>query len=187
MRLIKLLPVLFLYLLGLVYLSLPQPAVPVVIDGLRSQETGDTDQNPDQSAYFTQKERQQVLSEIQSDYALSFQGITLPSFRLNYRPEESQTLVREQIQSYYLEEVIHPMREALFINGWEPENSPIYASIPQEKKPRIQINGQFYLSKVTIRPVFSSLWARLFVWTLIFPASYLVFLSIKKTYNLLYE
>jgi len=187
MKLIKLLPVFFLYLLGLVYLSLPQPAVPVVIDGLRSQEPGDTDQNPDQSAYFTQKERRVVLSEIQSDYSLNFQGITLPSFRLNYRPEESQTLVREQIQSYYLEEIVHPLREALFVNGWEPENSPIYASISQEKKPRIQINGQFYLSKVILKPVFSSLWARLFVWTLIFPVSYLVILSLKKTYLLYHD
>lgn len=187
MKLIKLLPVFCLYLLGLIYLSFPQPEVPIVIDGLRSQEPGDTHQNLDQSAYFTQKERQQVLSEIQSDYVLNFQGIKFPSFRLNYRPEEAQTLVREQIQSYYLEEIIHPLRESLFVNGWEPQNSPIYADIPEEKKPRIQIEGQFYRSKVILKPIFSPLWARLFVWTLIFPSIYLVFLSFKKTYNLFYD
>lgn len=184
MKLTKLLPVFCLYLLGLIYLSFPQPEVPVVIDGLRSQEPGDSYQNLDQSAYFTQKERQQVLSEIQSAYTLNFQGVNFPSFRLNYRPEEAQTLVREQIQTYYLEEIIHPLRESIFVNGWEPQNSPIYAHIPEEKKPRIQINGQFYHSKVILKPVFSSLWGRLLVWTLIFPSIYLVSLSIKKTYNI---
>ena len=187
MKLVKLFLVFCLYLVGLVYLSLPQPTVPVVIDGLRSQEPGDTYQNPEQSAYFTQKERQQVLSEIESDFSLSFQGLKIPSFRLNYRPEEVQTLVREQIKSYYLEETIHPLRESIFVNGWEPQNSPIYSNIPEEKDPFIQIDGQFYRSKITIKPVFSSLFSRILIWTMIFPASYLVFLSIKKTYNLLYE
>jgi len=187
MKLIKLFPILCLYLIGIVYLSLPQPTVPVVVDGLLSQEPGDSYQNLDQTAYFTQKERHQLLSEVQSDYSLNFQGIKIPSFRLNYRPEEAQTLVREQIQSYYLEEIIHPLRESIFVNGWEPQNSPIYSHIPEEKRPRIKIDGQFYRSKVILKPVFSSLFSRILVWTLIFPASYLVFFSIKKTYNLLHE
>jgi len=178
------LPLLAVYLLGLAYLSLPQPSVPVLSDATRSQEPGDTIQNPDQSAYFTQQERQQVLSQIQSDYALSFRGLTLPSFRLNYRPEEAQTLVREQIDTYYLEEIVHPFRESLFVNGWEPQNSPIYADYPEDKKPRIQIDDIFYRSKVTLKPLFSPLWARLLVWTLIFPSVYLVYLSLKKTYHL---
>lgn len=187
MKLIKFLPLLFLYISGLVYLSLPQPEVPIVVDGLRSQEPGDTYQNPDQSAYFTQKERHQILSDLQSTYSLNFWGTILPSFRLNYRPEEAHTLIREQIQSYYLEEIIHPLRESLFVNGWEPQNSPIYADIPEEKKPLIQINGQFYRSKIILKPVFSSLWSRIFVWNLIFPASYLTLLSLRKTYTLIHD
>lgn len=187
MKLVKFFPILCIYLIGLVYLSLPQPSVPVVIDGLRSQEPGDTYQNPEQSAYFTQKERQQILPEIQSGFSLNFQGLKIPSFRLNYRPEEAQALVREQIQSYYLEEIIHPLRESVFVNGWEPQNSPIYSHIPEEKKPRIQIDGQFYRSKIIIKPIFSSLLSRILVWTMIFPATYLVFVSIKKSYNLIHE
>lgn len=187
MKLIKLIPCLFLYLLGLFYLSLPQPSVPVLSQAVRSQEPGDTYQHPDQSAYFTQQERKDVLNLIEEDYRLDFKGINLPSFRLNYRPEEVHTLVREQIQSYYLEEIIHPFRESLFVNGWEPQNSPIYNDIPEDKKPLIQIDGIFYRSKVTLKPVFSPLWARVLVWTLIFPLTYLVYFSLKKSYHHLYD
>jgi len=187
MKLIKLFPILCLYLIGLVYLSLPQPSVPVVIDGLRSQEAGDTWQHLDQSAYYTQKERKQVLSELESDFSLKSYNPFPLSFRLNYRPEETTLFVREQVPSYYLEEIIHPFRESLFVNGWEPQNSPLYVDLSQENKPLIQIDGVFYRSKITLKPVFSSLFSRVLVWTLIFPASYLVFFSIKKTYNLLHE
>lgn len=174
------LPALLIYLLGLVYLILPSPATPDLTNSVRSTEPGDTWQNPTQKAFFTQKDRGQVLFELQS--AFSLQGFPLKGYRLNYPPEEAFTLVRDQLPSYYLEEIVHPLRESLFINGWEPQNSPKYSYLPAEDRPGIVIDGVTYQSKVTINPAYSPLWARLFVWTMIFPASYLVYLSVRKSF-----
>lgn len=164
------------YLLGFLYLALPNPIYPDLSSSARSDEPGDTWQHPDQKAFFTQKNRQQVLKELQDSFSLR-----LPSFRLNYRPEETGEFVREQIDSYYLEEIIHPLRESLFVNGWEPQNSPYWRSVPSDKRPRIQINNVYYNAKITLKPVYSSLWGRLLVWTLIFPAGFLVIQSFKKS------
>jgi hypothetical protein len=39
--------------------------------------------------------------------------------RLNYPPEDAQTLIRDQTKATYLEEIVHPMRESLFVAGNE--------------------------------------------------------------------
>ena len=167
------------YLLGAIYLFLPNPIYPDLSSSSRSDEPGDTWQNPDQKAFFTDKNRQEVLQELQRSFSLSH----LPSFRLNYRPEEAAQFVREQIDSYYLEEIIHPLRESLFVNGWEPQNSPYWKSVGAGKRPPIQIYGIYYRSKVTLKPTYSSAWARILVWSLIFPACYFVSKSLKKTFS----
>ena len=43
--------------------------------------------------------------------------------RLNYPPEDAQTLIRDQTQATFLEEIVHPMRESLFIAGNETGSS----------------------------------------------------------------
>ena len=166
------------YLLGSAYLLLPNPVYPDVSSATRSNEPGDTWQNPDQKAFFTNKTRQEVLQEMQNSFSLA----SIPSFRLNYRPEESGQFIREQIDSYYLEEIVHPLRESLFVNGWEPQNSPYWRSVEPDKRPAIQIDGVFYRSKIILKPVYSSPISRIFVWTLIFPLSYLCFKSLKKSF-----
>ncbi len=174
------LPIFLVYLLGIFYLIQPTPQTPDLYDSKRSDEPGDTWQNPDQKAFFTQKDRQNVLSELQSKFSINLGSFTIPSFRLNYRPEEAQELVRDQIFSYYLEEVVHPLRESLFINGWEPQNSPMFASKPEKERDRVIIDGIVYRAKVTIKPTFSSVVPRIFVWTMIFPLSWLVYKSTKN-------
>jgi hypothetical protein len=171
------------YLLGVTYLLLPNPQYPDLPSSTLSDEPGDTWQNPDQKAFFTDLERSEVLKSLEESFKLPFLGRLTPSFRLNYRPEESTHFIREQIESYYLEEVIHPFRESLFINGWEPQNAPKWQHIEPDKRPRIQIDKVHYLSKVTLRPVFSPPWARVLVWTFIFPVSYLVIHSLKKSFS----
>lgn len=167
-----------IYLLGLVYLTLPSPAYPDLTDAIRSNEPGDTWQHPDQKGYYTNLTRTEVLGQLQAKFTIKFLGITIPSFRLNYRPEEAYTLVRDQLNSYYLEEIVYPFRESLFVNGWEPTHSPRFVGM---KTPDLSINGVPYLSKVTLKPTNSNVYMRVVIWTLIFPASYLVFVSLKKS------
>jgi len=177
---IQYLAVLIIYLLGVIYLALPSPSYPDLSSSARSEEPGDTWQHPDQKGYYSNLTRQQVLSELQSKFTLKFMSLVIPSYRLNYRPEEAFSLVRDQLQSYYLEEIIYPLRESLFVNGWEPKKSPKFANSPLPPNTDLSWRGVPYDAKITLRPVNSSVWSRLLIWSLIFPATYLVFNSYKK-------
>jgi len=172
---------LILYILGAVYLMSPTPQVPDLDGGVRSDEPGDTWQNPDQKAFYTNRVRGEVIPEMQEKYSSSIFGITIPTYRLNYRPEESYQYVRDQVKSYYLEEIIYPFKESLFVNGWEPTNSPEFRHLEDKNKPRVTFKTITYLSKITLVPVNSSVWARLLVWALVFPAGYLTCLSLKRS------
>lgn len=173
----------FTYIFGLIYLSLPAPELVPLPNSLRSTEPGDTWQNPDQSAYYTDLDREQALSHYQSTFALNFAGYKLPSYLLNYPPEESSTYVREQLLTYYLEEINHPLRESLFVAGWNPRLSPIsdYLFDTQFDRWALFVDGQEYQSKVTIKPVYSPVWSRYLIWTSIFPLGFLVSKEFKQS------
>lgn len=180
---IKWIFVFLIYFVGVVYLLLPSPTVPELSDSARSDEPGDTWQHPEQSAYYTNKTRQEVLIEIQDKYQLRFFGLAIPSYRLNYRVEEVSELVRDQIKSNYFEEIVYPFRDSLFVVGWEPKNSPMYKNTLPEDIPVMYFKDVPYDAKITLKPNSSSPLARIVVWTLIFPTTYLVFMSLKKNLN----
>ncbi len=173
--------ILFVYLLGIVYLLPATPPTPDLIPSTRSTEEGDTIQHPDQRGFYTNLVRKEALEQMQFKFAFSVLGQKVPSFRLNYRTEEAFEMVRDQLQSSYLEEIVYPLRDSLFVNGWEPLNAPVYANLQREDVPKLFFEKVPYYGKVTIKPVTSMLWARLLVWTLIFPSAYLVYFSFKKT------
>src|SRR3990170_2036914 len=107
----------------LLYLALPTPDFPLPPEGaLQSQEPADTETLL-RRAYFTNLTRQEVLDHYQEQFdSSSFLNIPVPTFRLNYPPEEAQTIIRDQTRSKFLEEIVHPMRESMFINGFEPKD-----------------------------------------------------------------
>lgn len=170
-----------IYLLGVTYLVLPTPHTPNLSSAVRSDEAGDTWQHPDQKGFYTNMTRGEVLEEMQNKFALTLNGFTIPSYRLNYRPEESFQFVRDQVSSNYLEEIVYPMKDSLFVNGYEPKNAPVNRNIDPAYLPGILYKNTYYLSKVTLRPVTSSIPSRILIWTLIFPAAYLVVKSLEKT------
>lgn len=170
-----------IFLVGCVYLLIPSPTTPDLDNAVRSDEEGDTWQHPDQKGFYSNQLRSIVIPEMQSKFSISLFGVTIPSLKLNYRPEDTKEFVREQTPSYYLEEIVYPFRESLFVNGWEPTNSPIYSHLPDESVPNIIFKQTVYLSKVTLRPVFSPVWARILVWALVFPATYLTYLSLHRS------
>ena len=183
MRLKYCLPLALIYFLGIVYLSLPSPVVPDLAPATRSNESGDTWQHPDQKGFYTNLVRSEVIPQMQSKFTVKLFNLVLPSYRLNYRPEESFEFVRDQTPSYYLEEIVYPFRESLFVNGWEPTNSPTIKEIPGIEKPKLIHEGVVYLSKITLRPVYSAPWARMLIWTLVFPSAYLAIFSLRKSIN----
>ncbi len=177
----KIIVTVVIYLVGFFYMFTPAPNVPDLSNSTRSDESGDTWQHPDQKAFYTNMTRSQVISEIQTKFSNSTLGSLFSSYRLNYPPEESYSLVRDQVPASYLEEIVYPMHSSLFVNGWEPQNAPAYSQLPPESKPKAMYKNNNYLSKVTLRPVYSHIWSRLLIWTLAMPTAYLAFRSFKHS------
>ncbi|MCH7641117.1 hypothetical protein IID22_02900 [Patescibacteria group bacterium] len=136
------------------YLLLPNAEFPSPpSDSLQSFEPADTE-SPLRRAYFTDLAREEVMVHYENQFKSSvFMSINLPTYRLNYPPEEAQTLIRDQTQSTFLEEIVHPLRESLYVNGFEPKEDKD-AIIREEKEWR---------QKITVRLVPSSLISRLVV------------------------
>lgn len=151
----------FYFLFGLaslLYLALPSPSFPLPpADSVQSFEPGDSEATDERRAYFTNYTRQEVLEHYQKQ--LSF----LPTYRLNYPPEESQILIRDQTRSTFLEEIVHPLRESVYVNGFEPK----------DPKDDVWYKGIDYRQKITIRYVTSSSIVRFGVWTLIMTSIWL--------------
>ena len=130
----------------LVYLIKPSPSFPAPPPGsFQSMEDADTE-TPLRRAYFTNYTREQVIAHYKNQFKLRF-----GTLELNYPPEDAQTLIRDQTRSRYLEELVHPFRESVYINGF----------IPQVAKDDIWYKGVHYEEKITIRYVPSNLILRM--------------------------
>src|SRR5689334_6149646 len=126
----------------LAYLALPTPQFPSDLpNSAQSHEPADTE-TPFRRAYFTDLTRDQVLSFYQSQLSDSlFSSLSFLTYRLNYPPEEAYTIIRDQTRSTFLEEVVHPFRESLFVNGFEPK----------VEKDAINIDGKHWRQKITVK------------------------------------
>lgn len=145
---------LFLYFfisLFLIYLLLPSPPEPPPLpQSLKSTEPGDTVEIPGLSAYYTDLSRQEVLDFYQKNFSRSsFLGTPFPTYRLNHPPEYARTTIRSTLQSSYYEEIVHPLRESLYVNGYEWQNDP-FTKPEQREKNKPVIGGREFKSKVTI-------------------------------------
>lgn len=139
------------------YLSFPARGFPNPPPGsLQSFEPADTE-SPNRRAYFTNFTRTEILSYYR-------QNFNVRALRLNYPHEEAQTLIRDQTQSSWLEELYLPMRDSYLINGWYPTK-------PTEQ---ININRVHYLNKITVRYIPSHAISRLTVLLLACISSYLL-------------
>lgn len=124
------------------YLLIPNPKFPAPLDdALQSNEPGDTETNF-RRAYFTDYSREEVMNHYKNEFRYN-DSIFKSSIQisLNYPPESAQQLVRDQTRSTFLEELIHPFRGYLFVNGFEPK----------EDKDAILINDKFWKQKITVK------------------------------------
>lgn len=158
-----------LFLLGFVYILWPGPKsivdVPALPNSLQSDEPGDTYQNPNNKAYFSEYRRSYVTNYYKSWFSyINISGVRVPPFRMNHPPEEAAQYIRDQQKGTYLEEYAYPLRDALFVNGYEPFN--------ENGKPFdggstiILVNGKFYDTKTTLRYYGSPTSSRIFVYIL---------------------
>lgn len=173
-----------LFIVGTFYLTLPAPKdFPDLPGSVKSTEPGDTVQIDNVSAYFTDMPREEVVKFYYDYFSKSpFLNIPLPTYKLNHPPERIREVLRETQQSTYVEEIVHPLRESVFISGFEWDNDPFTA--PQRRVKNILIvNGETYQFKVTLFYQESQVWQRLFVFYSILILSYLVFVAYKGIFE----
>lgn len=154
-----------IYLLGMVYLVIPEPVIPNLQPGLKSIEPGDTVQLPGVWAYYTDLSRQEAIAFFQQAYSVSPWGIPLLTDRLNHPPEYARETIIDTLFSNFYEELNHPLKESLFISGWIPSQDELYLTKSLNPITEFTIDGQVFKSKITLYHVASPLWARLIVWT----------------------
>lgn len=154
----------FAFLL-LVYLIAPGPGSISQFEPLpnsaKSDLAGDTWQIPNVSAYFSDNYRG-LTTKFYKDRLQKNTWFFFPPKRLNYPPEESFIYIKKHTDSTYLEEYVYPMRESIFVNGFEPfyeDGQPKYWGASG-----FDIGDKRYYTKATLRLYPSPLWARLVVW-----------------------
>lgn len=102
--------------------------------------------------YYTNLSRAEVIAHYEKEFN---KGFDIYTPRLNYPPEDAPVLIRDQTKSTFLEEIVHPLRESIYINGFEPKTEE-YAQF---------YKGIRYNQKIIVRYIPSNLWIRLFAVT----------------------
>jgi hypothetical protein len=140
----------------LFYVALPNFNFPIPPpDSIQSNEPADME-TPLRRAYFTNFNRADVLMWYENQFKnSSFLNIPLPTYLLNYPPENSAGIIRDQTRSTFLQEIVHPFRETVFINGYEPA--------PTDNKNKIVIDGVHWKQKIIIKYVPSNIFLRIIV------------------------
>jgi hypothetical protein len=128
-----------------IYLAWPAPLFPTTLwDFVPSNEPADKE-TPLRRGYYTNLTREQLMSHYVAEFGWGEV--------LNYPPEDAQTLIRDQTKATFLEEVVHPMRESIFIAG--NELSPTEGTFT--------VNGQIFKQKVIVKYVGSNIFVREFI------------------------
>lgn len=159
-----------LFFAGLIYLLWPGPSsiqsIAPIPDSLKSDEPGDTIQNKNIAAYFSQTERDFITDFYYDQFSyLNILGLKIPAIRFNYPPEDAKVRVRDQIQTTYLEEYSYPFRDSLYVNGLDKVIWNKLNHIPtDELNKNIIINEQSFNSKTTLRYYGSSVIWRVIIY-----------------------
>lgn len=179
MNLKKYLPLIIFNLATIFYLAFPLPQIPDLRDSIRSTEPGDTIQLKNVSAYYNNLKRKDVIDF----YVANYQNKHPLSFKLNHPPEKAKTIIKETIQTYYLEEIIIPFKQSLFINGfnWKKDVFTKESDRPQNA---MIVNNVEFTTKVTLKIYTpSSLILSYFIIVLI----QIVFIFTLKTYKKVFK
>lgn len=141
---------------ALFYIISPVPKIPDLPNSVKSNLPGDTTQITNVSAYYTNMSR----AEVMDFYYTNFNG---PSrTKVNYPPEKAKDIITDTIQSYYLEELVLPLKGSLYVNGFEWAND-VFTKPEQRIKNKLLYNGTEYRAKITTRTFIASVPKRLAV------------------------
>ena len=145
------------FLVAACYLLYPVPGFPNSPAGsLISTEPGDTE-SIYRRAFYTNLTRAEIIDYYKFQWRRPFVRLILP-------PEDAATVIRDQTRSSWLEELVHPGKNSLYVNGFYPT------------KPTEQFNyeEQLWNGKITVRLVPSKLPTRLTVLALVALSSFIL-------------
>lgn len=152
------------------YVSIPNPKFPEPpVGAVQSDQPADVE-TPLRRGYYTNLSRAEVISHYENEFN---DGFNIYTPRLNYPPEDAPVLIRDQTKSTFLEEIVHPFRESLYINGFEPKTEE-YAQY---------LHGIHYNQKIIIRYVPSLVVVRIIVLFLTLVATLLLLREYKYAKN----
>lgn len=149
----------------LIYLLWPGPSkisdFEPLPNSLKSTLSGDTTEIPNVTGYFSNNYRNFIIPFYIKKYQRN-SNFPFPPLRLNHPPEYSWTVIKKHTDSTYLEELVYPLRDSLYINGIEPfyeDGTPKFWGSTQFDQ-----GGNFWYTKATLRFYPSSIPIRLIVW-----------------------
>lgn len=165
----------------LIYMVLPGPSkisdFKALPNSQKSRLEGDTIQIPNVSAYFSNSYREFVVPFYAKNYRSKIL-LPIPPLRLNHPPEFSWTAIKKHTDSTYLEELVYPLRDSLYVNGYEPfytdGTSKFWGST------KFDADGNLWETKTTLRFYPSNIWVRILVWFGITASIFAIFKMTKK-------
>ncbi len=127
----------------------------------KSTLSGDTVQIPNVSAYFSNLFRNFVVPFYSKNYQQAFH-FPFPPLEITHPPEYSWVVIKNPTDTTFLQELVYPLRNSLYINGLEmfrPDGTPIFWGAPELKE-----NGIIWYTKTTLRFYTSNILTRIIVW-----------------------
>ncbi len=118
-------------------------------------------QVPNVAGYFSDNYRPFVTSFYKSNYwQKTF--LPFPPIELIHPPEYAFVTIKKHTDSTYLEEFVYPLRDSLYVNGFEPyysDESPKFWG-----SAKFDVEGGSFYTKTTIRFYPSPIFVRILVW-----------------------
>lgn len=152
-------------LLLLLYMILPGPTkisdFTPLPDSDKSVLEGDTIQIPNVAAYFSNNYRSFVVPFYSSNYQQKTL-LPFPPLKLNHPPEFSWNVIKRHTDSTFLEELVYPLRDSFYVNGFEP----FYENGTPKFWGAIKLNQRekYWYTKTTLRFYPSTIFIRFLVW-----------------------
>ena len=165
----------------LIYMLWPTPSkisdFPSLPNSDKSTLSGDTVQIPNVAGYFSNNYREFVVPF----YSKAYQNKThlpFPPLNLNHPPEFSWLTIKKHTDSTYLEELVYPLRDSLYVNGFEPfysDGTPKFWG-----STKFEEMGKEWFTKTTIRFYPANIIVRFLVWLGIVTSLLLLFKVARK-------
>lgn len=144
---------------------LPGPGKITDFKGLPNSEKsnleGDTIQIPNTSAFFSNKYRDYIVDFYFKNYREKT-WLPFPPLKLNHPPEYAWNVIKKHTDSTFLEEMVYPLRNSLYVNGMEPfyeDGTPKFWS-----SKKLNLGANLWYTKTTLRFYPSNFVIRILVW-----------------------